>query len=66
MKNNPFGLPQWVHIIYFEIWLIQSNRGIIYHKINEYMYSYDNTTYLYNLTIIYQVMLILLENMNTD
>ena len=32
-ENNPAGLPQHVHVAYFEIWLIQSNRGIIYHTI---------------------------------
>ena len=30
-ENNPAGLPQHVHAVHFEIWLIQSNRGIIYH-----------------------------------
>ena len=36
-ENNPAGLPQHVHIVHFEIWLIQSNRGIICHAINRYM-----------------------------
>ena len=35
--NNTAGLPQHVHIVRFEIWLIQSNRGIICHAINRYM-----------------------------
>ena len=36
-ENNPAGLAQHVHIVHFEIWLIQSNRGIICHAINRYM-----------------------------
>ena len=33
-ENNPASLPQHVHIVHFEIWLIQSNRGIICHAMN--------------------------------
>ena len=65
-ENNPAGLLRHLHIVYFEIWLIQSNRGIIFRTINRYMYSLDNITHVYNLTIIYQVLLILWENINTD
>ena len=36
-ENYPAGLPQHLHIVHFEIWLIQSNRGIIYHTINRFM-----------------------------
>ena len=36
-KKYHFGLGQHVHIVYFKIWLIVSNRGIIYHIINGYM-----------------------------
>ena len=36
-ENILAGLPQHVHIVHFEIWLIQSNWGIICHAINRYM-----------------------------
>ena len=36
-ENIPAGLPQHVHIVHFEIWLMQSNRGIICHAINRWM-----------------------------
>ena len=35
--NYVAGLPQHVHIVYFKIWLIRSNRDIIYDTIDNYM-----------------------------
>ena len=35
--NYVAGLSQHVHIVYFKIWLIWSNRDIIYDTIDKYM-----------------------------